>query len=121
MLLLCGQRALLQGSARVLACRGCLSAVVCRASYSRHLLATADDLSWITFLKSCQTVDCLLSLGIARKKILVYVLLQSFDFGYLRVILVIYVIGHEVNGLEASLYLTQVHFAVLFLLFAKCK
>ena len=48
-------------------------------------------------------------LGIFVHKLLVDMLLKIFDFGNVRIILVVYVACHEVNALEPPLDLTQIH------------
>ena len=72
----------------------------------RHFDTSSNNLSWVSFLESCQTVYFLVLLGISIEKLFVDVLLELRDLLDMWVILIVDVVCHEIDALEAPLDLT---------------
>ena len=67
----------------------------------------------VTFLERSQPVHSLLLLGVSIKLLFIGMLLEVFDLGDVRIVLIVDIVCHEVNALKLALYLTQVHFSII--------
>ena len=65
-----------------------------------------NNLCWVSFLKSCQTVYFLVLLGISIEKLFVDMLLELRDLLDMWVILIVDVVRHEIDALKAPFDLT---------------
>ena len=73
-------------------------------------MTAANNLRWVSFLVSRQTINVLVFNCVLFHLVFVNVLLEIVDLFDMWIVLVVDIVGHEVNALKAPLDLTQIHF-----------